>query len=107
MNFYLIEPYNAYQKSARKKHWTEIAEEESLYYKMIQESLNQDDEQIQNSSAVGIENSTSTSENDSIIIESPIFLSAEIQSNLFFALFDSVNDNIQMITEDGIQRILE
>jgi len=35
---YLIEPYNAYQQPARKKHWTEIAEEEALYMRMIQEA---------------------------------------------------------------------
>ena len=34
---YLIEPYNAYQKPPRKKHWTEIAEEEALYNKMAQD----------------------------------------------------------------------
>ena len=34
---YLIEPYNAYQKPARKKHWTEVAEEEALYVRMVME----------------------------------------------------------------------
>lgn len=33
---HLIEPYNAYQKPPRKKHWTEIAEEEALHYKIAQ-----------------------------------------------------------------------
>ena len=36
---YLIEPYNAYQKPPRKKHWTEIAEEEALYHKMAQDHM--------------------------------------------------------------------
>ena len=38
MNFYLIEPYNAYQKPPKKKHWTEILEEEQMYFKMIEEA---------------------------------------------------------------------
>lgn len=33
---YLIEPYNAYQKPAKKKHWHEIAEEEALFVKMME-----------------------------------------------------------------------
>ena len=36
---YLIEPYNAYQKPPRKKHWMEIAEEEALYHKMAQDQI--------------------------------------------------------------------
>ncbi len=34
---YIIEPYNAYLKPARKKHWMEIAEEEALQHRMIME----------------------------------------------------------------------
>jgi PKD repeat protein len=37
MNPYLIEPYNPYNKSPRKKHWMEIAEEEALYARIIAE----------------------------------------------------------------------
>jgi hypothetical protein len=36
-DLYLIEPYNAYQKPPKKKHWMEIAEEEELFNRMIQE----------------------------------------------------------------------
>jgi len=39
MNPYLIEPYNAYQKPEKKKHWMELAEEEALYHRMAQEAL--------------------------------------------------------------------
>jgi PKD repeat protein len=40
MNPYLIEPYNAYTHGKkRKKHWTELMEEEALYHKMIQDQL--------------------------------------------------------------------
>jgi hypothetical protein len=31
---YLFEPYNAYQRPPKKKHWTQIAEEEALLVKM-------------------------------------------------------------------------
>ena len=34
---YLIEPYNAYQKPPKKKHWMEQAEEEALYYRLMME----------------------------------------------------------------------
>src|SRR5208283_5977732 len=34
---YLIEPYNAYQKPPRKKHWMEIVEEEALLHRIITE----------------------------------------------------------------------
>jgi PKD repeat protein len=34
---YLLEPYNAYQKPPRKKHWMEIAEEEALFHKIVTE----------------------------------------------------------------------
>ena len=34
---FLIEPYNAYQKPPKKKHWMEIAEEEALQHRMIVE----------------------------------------------------------------------
>jgi hypothetical protein len=37
---YLIEPYNAYQKPPKKKHWMEFVEEENLLHKMIQEQEN-------------------------------------------------------------------
>ena len=36
---YLIEPYNAYQKPPKKKHWMEIAEEEALMARIIAEQL--------------------------------------------------------------------
>ena len=39
---YLFEPYNAYQKPAKKKHWTQIAEEEALLIKMqLEEAIRQ------------------------------------------------------------------
>jgi hypothetical protein len=34
---YLIEPYNPYIKSTRKKHWMEIAEEEALAQRIVNE----------------------------------------------------------------------
>lgn len=34
---YLIEPYNAYQKPPKKKHWMEVAEEEALLRRMALE----------------------------------------------------------------------
>ena len=37
---YLIEPYNAYQKPPKKKHWMEFIEEENLLHRMIQEQEN-------------------------------------------------------------------
>lgn len=37
-DIYLIEPYNAYQKPPKKKHWHEIIEEEALYHQMLQEA---------------------------------------------------------------------
>ena len=46
MNFYLIEPYNAYQKPAKKKHWTEILEEEQMYYHMIEEARKVEDARL-------------------------------------------------------------
>lgn len=37
---YLIEPYNAYAKGKKhQKHWTEIAEEEALYQRMVQDAI--------------------------------------------------------------------
>ena len=36
---YQFEPYNAYQRKPRKKHWMEIAEEEALFHRMVQEQL--------------------------------------------------------------------
>ena len=45
---YLFEPYNAYQKPAKKKHWTQIAEEEALLIKMqLEEAARLSQEQIQ------------------------------------------------------------
>src|ERR1035437_3176555 len=45
---YLFEPYNAYQKPAKKKHWTQIAEEEALLIKMqLEEATRQSQEKIQ------------------------------------------------------------
>ena len=35
---YMFEPYNAYQKPPKKKHWMEIAEEEALYHRMLMEA---------------------------------------------------------------------
>ena len=46
MNFYLIEPYNAYQKPPKKKHWTEILEEEQMYYHMIEEARKVEDARL-------------------------------------------------------------
>lgn len=38
--FYLIEPYNAYQQPPKKKHPSEILEEERLFYQSLQEAEN-------------------------------------------------------------------
>lgn len=35
---YLFEPYNAYQKPPKKKHWLEEAEEEALFYHLLEQS---------------------------------------------------------------------
>ena len=41
---YLFEPYNAYQKPPKKKHWMEIAEEEALLHRIqIEEQAQQKD----------------------------------------------------------------
>jgi hypothetical protein len=37
MNPYLIEPYTIFQGKKKDKHWMEIADEEALYFKMIQD----------------------------------------------------------------------
>jgi len=37
MNPFLIEPYNAYLKPPKKKHWMEVAEEEALQHRMLVE----------------------------------------------------------------------
>jgi PKD repeat protein len=34
---YIFEPYNAYQKPPRKKHWMEIVEEEALLHRIVTE----------------------------------------------------------------------
>lgn len=44
---FLIEPYNAYQKPPRKKHWMEIVEEEFLYHQ-INEEQRRIDERLKN-----------------------------------------------------------
>lgn len=38
---YLIEPYTIFQGKKKDKHWMQIAEEEALFYKMMQESIQQ------------------------------------------------------------------
>lgn len=40
MNLYLIEPYNPYVKTPKKKHWMEIAEEEAMYHRLVSELKN-------------------------------------------------------------------
>jgi hypothetical protein len=53
MNPYLIEPYTIFQGKKKDKHWMEIADEEALYFKMIQEQkLQQDLQQQQQQNAV-------------------------------------------------------
>lgn len=47
---YLIEPYNPFDKNQRKKHWTEIAEEEALYHQLVLEKIGQ--QQTQNDSVL-------------------------------------------------------
>ncbi len=37
MSHYLIEPYTIFQGKKKEKHWMQIAEEESLYFRMIHE----------------------------------------------------------------------
>lgn len=48
---YIIEPYNAYQKPPKKKHWMEIAEEESLMARIIAEAATSTNETANASSA--------------------------------------------------------
>lgn len=43
--YYLIEPYNAYQKPPKKKHWAEIAEEEELFFKIMEAQRQQQESQ--------------------------------------------------------------
>ena len=38
---YLIEPFTIFQGKKKDKHWMQIAEEEALFYKMIQEQIQQ------------------------------------------------------------------
>lgn len=38
---YLIEPFTIFQGKKKDKHWMQIAEEEALFYKMIQEAYQQ------------------------------------------------------------------
>lgn len=38
---YLIEPFTIFQGKKKDKHWMQIAEEEALFYKMIQEDIQQ------------------------------------------------------------------
>jgi PKD repeat protein len=38
---YLIEPFTIFQGKKKDKHWMQIAEEEALFYKMMQESVQQ------------------------------------------------------------------
>jgi len=45
---YLIEPYNSWNKGQKKKHWMEIAEEESLMRRVIQEQQAVSAQQVQN-----------------------------------------------------------
>lgn len=47
---FLIEPYNAWQKPPKKKHWMEIAEEEHLFHYILMERLGQ--QQTQNDSNI-------------------------------------------------------
>jgi len=44
---FLIEPYNAYQKPPKKKHWMELAEEEALYARMAQDAILQEQSRFQ------------------------------------------------------------
>lgn len=37
-SIYLVEPYNAYAPKGRKKHWTEIVEEQALLERILQEA---------------------------------------------------------------------
>jgi len=48
---YLIEPYVYGNGTKRKKHWMEIADEEALYFKMVQEAIQQ--QNVQNAIAAG------------------------------------------------------
>jgi len=52
---HLIEPYNAYQKPAKKRHWMEIAEDEALFHKMMTEANAQvSSQQVQDSSTATV-----------------------------------------------------
>ena len=48
MDLHLIEPYNPYCRTHRKKHPMEIAEEEAIYYRIIQESLKKKQTELEN-----------------------------------------------------------
>lgn len=45
MTPYLIEPYSIFQGKKKDKHWMQIAEEEALFYKMINEQFIQQSQQ--------------------------------------------------------------
>lgn len=45
MTPYLIEPYSVFQGKKKDKHWMQIAEEEALFYKMINEQFIQQAQQ--------------------------------------------------------------
>jgi hypothetical protein len=107
MNFYLIEPYNPYCKTPRKKHPMEIAEEEALYYKMMQESLKQQQTQMDS-----IKHLLSQQITQQISIDEGVGAITVIQApgEILFQVIEIsriTENNVIRITEDGICRILE
>jgi len=97
MNLFLIEPYNPYVKFPKKKTAWELAEEEALYYKIIEEALKQ--QQTQKDS---VKHPLSQQ------ITQTVAINEGVGGNTGdFATYRMTEDNSFRVTEDGSYRITE
>ena len=76
---YLIEPYNAYQKPPKKKHWMEIAEEEALYHQIAIDQLAREQMLLKEQSAL------KQSQNLALLSQVPQPPSQQVQDGQFGA----------------------
>lgn len=102
MDLYLIEPYNAYCKRKKPKSPLEIAEEEALYYWMLEEAIKQ-----QRTQQDSVEHNLSQQVTQDIHIDEGC---GAIVINILEigTMFRMTEDQTMLrITENGIPRVLE
>ena len=102
MDFYLIEPYNAYCKKEKKKSLAEIIEEEALFYRMIEEAIKQ-----QRTQQDSIEHNLSQQVTQQIHIDEGCGATVLNILGIVEIFLVSEDGLTPMLTENGVNRVLE